>query len=71
MLLPPSNTSLLSLPRFTPEQLGLSASSLLVWLLLELVVVYLGLFLARVTSQLSWMDILAYCTYKYTRCVHR
>ena len=55
--------------RFTPEQLGLSASSLLVWLTIELLIIYLGLFLAQVTSQLSWMDLLAYCTYKYTRWV--
>ena len=55
--------------RFTPEQLGLSASSLLVWLAIELLIIYLGLFLAQVTSQLSWMDLLAYCTYKYTRWV--
>ena len=34
--------------RFTPEQLGLSASSLLVWLTIELLIIYLGLFLAQV-----------------------
>ena len=51
------------------RQLGLSASSLLVWLTIELLIIYLGLFLAQVTSQLSWMDLLAYCTYKYTRWV--
>ena len=53
--------------RFTPEQLGLSASSLLVWLVVEVLLIYLGLFLAQVTAHLSWMDILAYCSYKYTR----
>ena len=43
--------------RFTPEQLGLSGSSLQVWLTKGLLIIYLGLFLAQVTSQLSWMDL--------------
>ena len=55
--------------RFSPEHLGMNASSLLAWLVAEVLLIWLSFFLARVTSQLSWLDILAYCSYKYVRCV--
>ena len=55
--------------RFTPEELGVSASSLLAWLVAEVVLIWIGMFLARVSASLSWLDILAYCGYKYIRLV--
>jgi hypothetical protein len=51
--------------RFTPEDLGINASSLLAWLAFEIILIWLGLFLARVTAQLSLLDIISYCSYKY------
>lgn len=51
--------------RFTPEDLGVNASSLLAWLLFEIILIWFALFLARVTAHLSLMDIIAYCSYKY------
>lgn len=55
--------------RFSPEHLGMNASSLLAWLVAEVLLIWLSFFLARVTSQLSWLDILAYCSYKYVSMI--
>ena len=56
---------LLYLFRFTPEQLGLTASSLLAWLLAEVLIIWLCLYLLAVNSQLKWLDLIAFCGYKY------
>lgn len=51
--------------RFTPEQLGIQASSALVWLVLELLIIMLSLYILNVNTDLRYMDILAYSGYKY------
>ena len=51
--------------RFSPEQLGITASSLLAWLLVEVVLIWLCLYLMAVNSQLRWLDLLAFSGYKY------
>jgi len=51
--------------RFTPEQLGIQASSALVWLVLELLIIMLSLYILSVNTDLNYMDILAYSGYKY------
>ena len=51
--------------RFTPEHLGITASSLLAWLLAEVLIIWLCLYLLAVNTQLKWLDIIAYCGYKY------
>lgn len=51
--------------RFTPEQLGIQASSALVWLVLELLVVMLSLYILNVNTDLKYTDIMAYSGYKY------
>lgn len=51
--------------RFTPEQLGITASSLLAWMFAEVLVIWLCLYLLAVHSQLKWLDLLAFCGYKY------
>lgn len=53
--------------RFTPEHLGLTASSLLAWLCAEVLVIWLCLYLLAVVSHLKWLDIIAFCGYKYIR----
>ena len=53
--------------RFTPEALGVTASSLLAWLAAEVVLLWLCLYLLAVTSQLKWLDIISFCGYKYVR----
>ena len=71
-LSPPLSLSLcllsFSLPlRFTPEDLGINASSLFAWLAFEIIIVWVALFLFKITSHLSLSDTIAYCSYKYVR----
>lgn len=54
-----------SLLRFSPEQLGIVASSTLAWLVLEVLIYLLCLYLFGVTTEVSTMDLTAFCGYKY------
>ncbi|XP_017888042.1 protein YIF1B [Ceratina calcarata] len=51
--------------RFTPEQLGITASSALAWGIIELVVHIISLYVMNLDTSLSTLDLLAYCGYKY------
>ncbi|XP_053133390.1 protein YIF1A [Hemicordylus capensis] len=51
--------------RFSPEVLGVCASTAFVWVVIEVLALLLGLYLATVQSDLSTFDLLAYCGYKY------
>uniref|UniRef100_H3C496 Protein YIF1 n=1 Tax=Tetraodon nigroviridis TaxID=99883 RepID=H3C496_TETNG len=51
--------------RFSPEVLGLCASTALVWIIIEVLVMLLCLYLLTVHSDLSTFDLLAYSGYKY------
>lgn len=51
--------------RFSPEVLGLCASTALVWVVLEVLALLLGIYLATVRSDLSTFHLLAYSGYKY------
>ncbi|XP_005097008.1 protein YIF1B-B [Aplysia californica] len=51
--------------RFTPEQLGVQASSALVWLIIELVAMSLSLYIMNLNTELKYLDIVAYCGYKF------
>ncbi|XP_063527763.1 protein YIF1A isoform X1 [Pongo pygmaeus] len=51
--------------RFSPEVLGLCASTALVWVVMEVLALLLGLYLATVRSDLSTFHLLAYSGYKY------
>lgn len=51
--------------RFSPEVLGLCASTALVWLVIEVLVMLLSLYLLTVHSDLSTFDLIAYSGYKY------
>lgn len=51
--------------RFTPEHLGILASSALAWSLIELVVHTVSLYVMNLSTSLSMLDLLAYCGYKY------
>jgi len=51
--------------RFTPEELGMRASSALVWLIIEVAIILFSLYLVNVRSDLKTLDIVAYCGYKY------
>ena len=55
--------------RFSPEHLGITASSVLAWLLAEVVIIWLCLYLLAVHSQLRWLDLVAFCSYKYVSMI--
>ncbi|XP_076002641.1 protein YIF1B isoform X2 [Genypterus blacodes] len=51
--------------RFSLELLGVQASSALVWLIMEVLVVLLSLYLVTVNTDLTTIDLLAFSGYKY------
>ncbi|CAK6964622.1 protein YIF1A [Scomber scombrus] len=51
--------------RFSPEVLGLCASTALVWIIIEVLVMLLSLYLLTVHSDLTTFDLIAYSGYKY------
>lgn len=51
--------------RFTPEQLGTQASSALVWLIIEMLAFSLSLYVMNLKSAIKYLDIIAYCGYKF------
>ncbi|RMC22656.1 hypothetical protein DUI87_00332 [Hirundo rustica rustica] len=51
--------------RFSPDSLGLVASSALAWLLLEVLSVLLSLYLVTVSTDLTAIDLVAFAGYKY------
>lgn len=51
--------------RFSPDLLGLLASSALAWLIVEVLAVLLGLYLAAVHTTLTPIDLVAFSGYKY------
>ena len=57
--------------RFSPEALGLQASTAMVWAVLEVLVLVVALYIMNVQTRLSTFDILAYSSYKYVGYVGR
>lgn len=51
--------------RFSPEILGMQASSALVWLVIEVLAILFALFLLTVHTDLTTIDLIAFCGYKY------
>ena len=51
--------------RFTPESLGMQASSALVWLIIEVLATLLSLYLITVNTDLTTIDLVAFSGYKY------
>lgn len=51
--------------KFTPEQLGIIASSALAWGIIELLVHIITLYVMSLDTSLKYLDLLAYCSYKY------
>ncbi|XP_016121479.1 protein YIF1A-like [Sinocyclocheilus grahami] len=51
--------------RFSPEVLGLCASTALVWIIIEVLVMLFSLYLLTVHTDLSMFDLVAYSGYKY------
>lgn len=51
--------------RFTPEQLGIQASSALAWSIFELAVYSICLYVANIPTTLKTLDLLSFSGYKY------
>lgn len=51
--------------RFTPEQLGILASSALAYSILELIIYSITLYITNISTTLKWLDLLAYSGYKF------
>ncbi|CAG0921366.1 unnamed protein product [Notodromas monacha] len=51
--------------KFEPEQLGIYASSALIWLVAEVLLLKLVIYLTQMPSRLTSYDLIAYCGYKY------
>ena len=51
--------------RFSPEQLGIQASSSLGWLIIEILAILFTLYLMNISTNLKYLDLIAFCGYKY------
>lgn len=51
--------------RFSPEMLGIQASSALAWSLVEIVIEFLTLYITNIKTNLKMLDLLAFAGYKY------
>ncbi|XP_071834508.1 protein YIF1B-A-like isoform X1 [Apostichopus japonicus] len=51
--------------RFTPEVLGMQASSALVWLIIEVLAILLTTYITNIHTALRKLDLIAFCGYKY------
>ncbi|CAF1504474.1 unnamed protein product [Adineta ricciae] len=51
--------------KFTPEQLGTHASSVLIWNMIEIGLLSLIFYICNIHSKLGLLDLIAYCGYKY------
>lgn len=56
--------------RFSPEVLGIQASTALVWALIEVLAIWLTLYIFNIQTKLTWFDILAFSSYKYVGYEH-
>lgn len=50
---------------FSPEKLGLQASSALAWLLMEVLLILMALYLLSISSCLGFFHLLAFSSYKF------
>ncbi|CAG0899954.1 unnamed protein product [Darwinula stevensoni] len=54
--------------KFSPEQLGMHASSSLAWLCLEVGLILVTIYLTNLSTDLVTYDLVSYCSYKYVGC---
>lgn len=55
--------------RFTPESLGVEASSALVWYIIEVLIIMFSLYLVNARTDLSTFDVIAFSGYKYVAMI--
>ena len=51
--------------RFSPEGLGIQASTALVWAIIEVLAIWVTLYVMNIQTKLTSFDILAFSSYKY------
>jgi hypothetical protein len=51
--------------KFTPEHLGMTASTALIWTTIEILALLFSMYIMNVSSCLKLLDLLSYCGYKY------
>ena len=51
--------------QFTPEKLGIEATSAMAWTVFEVIVQLLTLYIANISTNLRTLDLIAYSSYKY------
>lgn len=54
---------------FTPEKLGIQASSAAAWLLVEVLLILVALYLLSISSNLGFFHLLAFSSYKFVPSV--
>lgn len=55
--------------RFSPEQIGMQASSALAYIIFEMILYLATLYITHTTTSLKTLDLLAYSGYKYTTMI--
>ncbi|KAH9285686.1 Protein YIF1A [Echinococcus granulosus] len=55
--------------RFAPDLLGILSSQSFFWLILEVCMLTLALYLLNIQSSLGYLDLLAYCGYKFVHMI--
>ena len=51
--------------RFTPEMLGMQASTAFVWAFIEVLAIWVTLYIMNIQTNLAVFDIVAFTSYKY------
>lgn len=51
--------------RFSPEQLGITATTALIWTVIEILALLFSMYIMNISSSLKLLDLLSYCGYKY------
>ena len=51
--------------RFSPEALGLQASTALIWAIIEVLAIWVTLYVMNIQTKLTSFDIIAFSSYKY------
>jgi len=55
--------------KFTPEMLGMTATSAFVWLILEICLIQLCMYLISVSTDIKIFDLAAFCGYKFVHMI--
>ena len=51
--------------RFSPEQLGITATSAFLWSFMEVVAILFSFYICSVMAEIKALDLIAFCGYKY------